>query len=207
MIYFLMDSRSPMISDVPQGFSPGHFEVFIQDHRATLAQVVQAVIEALSAHLLQVSNSGQTPVFRFAWMRIRAHGTPGRVQLGSGLNVSTVAPFAPLRNRFLHSAQPGQSPQPGQGIEIHSCNVAANEPVGPNFLMALATVTGQCVTGAVMQQYSDPRWGYEGPTVTAHPHDGFFHNLFSGPPGPPRPLGYGFGNFANFKQRVLISFA
>lgn len=108
---------------------------------------------------------------------IGAHGQPGSLRLGTGVDASTAAEFGRLSPFFAHQDTPppadGITPIWGQGIELHGCNVAQGA-LGEGLLAAMARATHQIVKGGHALQYRDPCWNYEGGQVTSAFFDGSF---------------------------------
>jgi hypothetical protein len=95
-------------------------------------------------------------------LRIVAHGYPGSLDLGTGLNRSRAMLFHPL-GHFMTPTHLG-----GRGIQIHGCNVAEG-PAGRAFLQALANAVQMPVSGGVMVQIPDSRFHFEGDAAVIEP--------------------------------------
>lgn len=103
---------------------------------------------------------------------IDAHGGPGRIRIGQGLDVTTVGCLYPLREYM--------NPR-GEGVEIHSCSVGASSvskhgkgrfsPFGKGytFLLAMANTLKVPVRGGVDYQYEDDRGKIEGHNIMVFP--------------------------------------
>jgi hypothetical protein len=102
---------------------------------------------------------------------IVAHGKPGYVEIGEGLDVHTASYFRPLKGKF-----DGE-----RVIYIHGCNVASRSVdangkgsycgsgAGFKFMKELAKETGAYVKAAIHTQYADYGMKYEGPAVMVSP--------------------------------------
>lgn len=157
----VIDNRSP--------FRAPEDSDFVVDVTPTMSipEVLQAIYDEL------LNQPGLPP--RMTLMRIGSHGTPGALQLGTGLNVTTTVAFSRARAWFEYSNTPPPerlSPPRGQGIEIHGCN-AAEGLEGADFLRAMAQNTRQVVTAGTGTQRDDFNWRFEGPTLMAS-EDGTF---------------------------------
>ena len=98
------------------------------------------------------------------WMlRILAHGSPGYIQLGTGVEASQARNFSLLAQYMTPQRMNGR------GVQIHGCNVGEGR-YGRHLLQALADAVGMPVTASTKVQRPDTNFLFEGgPSITVEP--------------------------------------
>ena len=131
---------------------PGHHDAQIVFANATddIQSLVRQVIELV-----------RTP-WSIWMLRILAHGRPGYIELGTGVEASRARNFSVLA-RYM-------TPQNrnGRGVQIHGCNVGESRH-GRQLLQALADAVGMPVSASPQVQRPDTHFSFEGPSITLPP--------------------------------------
>ena len=95
-------------------------------------------------------------------LRILAHGSPGFIQLGTGVRQGQ----ARLFSRLAHHMTPERLR--GRGVQIHGCNVGQGRR-GARLLQSIANAIGTPVAASPVVQTPDTRFRFEGSATTAEP--------------------------------------
>lgn len=95
-------------------------------------------------------------------LRILAHGTPGHIELGTGVRHGQARQFSSL----AHYMTPAHLR--GQGVQIHGCNVGQGRH-GTQLLQAIADAVGMPVSASPVVQTPDTHFHFEGSTTTVEP--------------------------------------
>lgn len=107
------------------------------------------------------------PLVRTPWtifmLRILAHGSPGYIELGTGVRLRQARVFSSLA-QYMTPAH-----LRGRGVQIHGCNVGQGR-IGTQLLQAIADAVGMPVSASSVVQTPDPHFHFEGSTTTVEPH-------------------------------------
>lgn len=106
------------------------------------------------------------PLVRTPWtifvLRILAHGSPGYIELGTGVRLRQARLFSGL----AHYMTPAHLR--GRGVQIHGCNVGQG-PHGTQLLQAIADAVDMPVSASPVVQAPDTHFRFEGGTTTVEP--------------------------------------
>lgn len=132
---------------------PGH-----GDARIVFAETRDRVESLIEQVIAQV----RTP-WTIYLLRILAHGSPGYMELGTGVQHGQ----ARLFSRLAHYMTPTHLR--GRGVQIHGCNVGQGRH-GTQLLQAIADAVGMPVSASPTVQIPDTHFHFEGSTTTVEPH-------------------------------------
>jgi Domain of unknown function (DUF4347) len=174
MIVYLIDSRTPAIPrttglDGLMRRDESHAEGWrriIRSHAGHADSVVEMVAptDTFADLVLRVASRVANP-WSIYLLRIMCHGSPGYLELGTGVGMDEARHFEGL----AHYMTPAR--MRGQGVQIHGCEVAHGAR-GHRFLQRVANRVGMPVAGSDRIQYADRGFVWDGPPTVFEPRDG-----------------------------------
>lgn len=171
MMVYIIDSRAPNApppasigalmrhhDDFAEGWHrvlralPGHEDakILIARPNESLIEITARVIDEVQTH------------WTIYLLRIIAHGSPGYLELGTGVSRPQARNFSRIARYFTPSHLNGR------GVEIHGCSVAGGTS-GRALLQGIADAVGMPVAGSPDWQAADNRFQFEGNLIRVAP--------------------------------------